>query len=97
MITEGMIRRGLAKGVVSIIDSPLDDGAVCQIGDHWFYCFNFCDESEEMSAAQMRAEYTEDEIAHEIWSALELMKRELMFYVELDYYETVLKKAGIGG
>ena len=97
MITEDMIRRGVAKGVVSIIDSPLDDGAVCQIGDHWFYCFNFCDESEEMSAAQMRAEYTEEELAHEIWSALERLKHEVMFDVELDYYETVLKEAGIGG
>ena len=37
MITPEMIRDGLKFGAVAIIDSPNGDGAVCQIGESWFY------------------------------------------------------------
>ncbi len=38
MITQNTIRAGMRGGIVSIINSPMNDGAVCQIGkDKWFY------------------------------------------------------------
>ena len=37
MITPEMIADGLDAGTVSIVDSPHNDGPVCQIGDYWFW------------------------------------------------------------
>ena len=48
MITEDMIREGYSAGIVRVIDSPHGDGAVCQIGDYWFYFWN----SQDFSPAE---------------------------------------------
>ena len=36
-ITRKMIERAYEEGFIKIIDSPHDDGAVCKIGEYWFY------------------------------------------------------------
>ena len=52
MITEEMIREGYEAGIVRLIDSPHGGGAVCQIGESWFYFWDWasnagdsCDDS----------------------------------------------------
>ena len=97
MITEAMIREGYAAGIVRVIDSPHGDGAVCQIGDYWFYFWNSQDfspaeENVEISAEELTSRYSVDTIIHEIWAGLERCKRELEFADEYDYYECVLKE-----
>lgn len=92
MITEAMIREGYAAGIVQVIDSPHGDGAVCQIGEYWFYFWN----GEELSAAELTRLFSADVIVHEIWRGLEQSKRELEFADEYDYYECVLMEE-LGG
>jgi hypothetical protein len=80
-----------------VIDSPHGDGAVCQIGDYWFYFWNSQDfspaeENAEISAEELTSRYSVDTIIHEIWAGLERCKRELEFADEYDYYECVLKE-----
>lgn len=36
-ITRKMIEKAYEEGLIKIIDSPHDDGAICKIGEYWFY------------------------------------------------------------
>ena len=100
MITEEMIREGYEAGIVRLIDSPHGGGAVCQIGESWFYFWDwssysdgFDDNSEEppeLTVADLTSRYPADVIIHEIWVGLERAKHELEFSDEYDYYEAVL-------
>ena len=54
MITENMIRRGLASGIVEIVESPHQDGAVCQIGENWFYFVEYNSVNQEMTVDELR-------------------------------------------
>lgn len=101
MITEEMIREGYEAGIVRLIDSPHGGGAVCQIGESWFYfwdrisnagdrCDDNSEEPAELTAEDLRSQYSADVIVHEIWAGLERAKHELEFTDEYDYYEAVL-------
>ena len=50
-ITPEMIAEGLENKAVSLINSPNGDGAVCKIGQYWFYAFGM--EGESMTARQL--------------------------------------------
>lgn len=93
MITEAMIREGYEAGIVRLIDSPHGGGAVCQIGESWFYFWDrtsytdaadSSDEPAELTAADLTSRYLEETIIHEIWSGLERAKHELEFEDEYD-------------
>ena len=36
-VLKSLIERGYDEGIVEIIDSPHNDGAVCKVGEEWFY------------------------------------------------------------
>ena len=97
MITEDMIRRGLASGIVEIVESPHQDGAVCQIGENWFYFVEYNSVNQEMTVDELKSTYNTDELAHLIWTAIDALRHETIFVDDTDYFETVLKEAGIGG
>ena len=62
---------GLAKDVVKVINSPHDDGPVCQIGEHWFYFATTYPEKDlEKTAAEFCQSYSMEEIARSIAEAL---------------------------
>ena len=52
MIRFEQVVEGMEHGDISVVDSPNDDGAVCKIGDNWFYFGG--QEAEDMTAAAMR-------------------------------------------
>ena len=89
MITEAMIRKGYELGLVKVVDSPHGDGAVCQIGESWFYFWSGL-ELIDPPADVLLSRFSTDAIVQEIWDALERSKRELEFTDEYDYYECVL-------
>ena len=53
MIKLEQITAGMEHGDIAVVDSPNGDGAVCQIGDNWFYFGG--QEAEEMTAAEYLA------------------------------------------
>lgn len=99
MITEAMIRKGYGLGLVKVVDSPYGDGAVCQIGESWFYFWSGLGSPDELidpPAEVLLGRFSTDAIVHEIWDALERSKRELEFAEEYDYYKCVLME-GVEG
>ena len=88
-ITLGMVLWGLQNGVVSIVDHPDGDGAVCQIGEHWFYFGGL--EAEEQTAKEYTSNVPEKDIAEEILGTLEeFCKNPDTFGDEYGYYEAIL-------
>lgn len=84
-ITKKMINEGLLSGVIEIINSPHDDGAVCSIGEYWFY-FGELTVEQESAESYLRNVPLKD-IVDEIYTALEELRIEADCYkYEYDYY-----------
>lgn len=95
MITRKMIFDGYYKGLVRLIESPHNDGVVCQIGDNWFY-FGGLTAEECKTVEEYKANVDTKIILDEIYSALNDFKdsgEELKD--EYLYYEYYLKEKGI--
>lgn len=88
MITEDMIRQGLDKKVIKLIDSPNDGEPACQIGEHWFYYAGF--EGEGLHTADYLTWTSFDDVIGEILDALSGLEE-----TEKKYYEAVLAESGI--
>lgn len=87
-VTEKMIRRGLAKGIVKIIDSPHDGEPACQMGDYWFYFAGM--EGAGESAEEYLAHSDIDDVIREITDAVNSLDE-----TERGYYASLLNEAGI--
>lgn len=95
MITRKMIFDGYYKGLVKLIESPHNDGIVCQIGDTWFY-FGGLTAEECKTVEEYKANVDTKIILDEIYSTLNDFKdsgEELKD--EYLYYEYYLKEKGI--
>ena len=90
MIRFEQVVEGMELGDITVVDSPNDDGAVCQIGDNWFYFGG--QEAEEMTAAEYLANVPKDEIAKEILGTLEDFRHDPDFADEYGYYEAFLNE-----
>ena len=88
MIRFEQVIDGMEHGDIAVVDSPNDDGAVCKIGENWFYFGG--QEAEEMTAAEYLANVPKDEIAKEILGALEDFRHDPGFADEYGYYEAFL-------
>ena len=88
MIRFEQVIDGMEHGDIAVVDSPNDDGAVCKIGDNWFYFGG--QEAEDMTAAEYLANVPKDEIAKEILGALEDFRHDPGFADEYGYYEAFL-------
>ena len=91
MISKDMLKIGIAKGVVKLIDSPNDGEPVCQIGDYWFYYAG--SKGTGMRTDEYIREILFEDIIQEILDALgsiltDISKEEYL------YYEAVLKENG---
>ena len=94
MITKEMITAGYQSGIVKIVDSPNDDGAVCQIGDNWFYFGG--QTAEEYTAKEYKRFVPEKDIVNEIFDALDDFKDSgEEFDDEYLYYELYLNEHGV--
>ena len=88
MITKEKIKAGLREGAVRLITDPnMGSGAVCQIGELWFYFGG--ETAEGMTPEEYMKCVPEDEIADEIFEALESFKTD-GFEDEYEYYEESL-------
>ena len=71
-ILTGLVERGYDKGIVKVIDSPHDDGAVCEIKNgtewNWFYFGGLT--AEELNAEEYVAKVPEENIVREISDVL---------------------------
>ena len=95
MITRKMIFDGYYKGWVRLIESPHDDGVVCQIGDIWFY-FGGLTAEKCKTVEEYKASVDTKTILDEIYSALNDFKDSGVEYQdEYSYYELYLKEKGI--
>lgn len=93
MITRKMIFDGYCKELVRLIESPHDDGVVCQIGDNWFY-FGGLTAEECKTVEEYKAKVDTKTILDEIYSVLNDFK-DSGFKDEYLYYEYYLKEKGI--
>lgn len=95
MITRKMIFDGYYKGLVRLIESPHNDGVVCQIGDIWFY-FGGLTAEECKTVEEYKASVDTNTILDEIYSVLNDFKDSGEEYQdEYSYYEYYLKEKGI--
>lgn len=95
MITRKMIFDGYYKGLVRLIESPHNDGVVCQIGDIWFY-FGGLTSEECKTVEEYKANVDTKTILDEIYSVLNDFKDSgEEFKEEYLYYEYYLKEKGI--
>ena len=83
-IDEKMVVAGLKAGIIQLIDSPHDDGAVCSIGDNWFYFGG--SEAEGVSAEEYRRNVPEEDIVNEIVCVLNEFEGDPGFNDEYLYY-----------
>lgn len=90
MIRFEQVMDGMEHGDIAVVDSPNDDGAVCQIGENWFYFGG--QEAEDMTAAEYLANVPKDEIAKEILGTLEDFRHDPDFADEYGYYEAFLRE-----
>ena len=90
MITLEQITAGMEHGDIAIVDSPHGDGAVCGIGDYWFYFGG--QTAEDMSASEYLANVPKDEIVKEILDTLEDFRHAPDFAEEYGYYEAFLNE-----
>ncbi len=68
-ITRQMIKRAYEEGLVKIIDSPHNNGAVCRIGEYWFYFGG--ETAEEMTASEYISNTPKEDIINEITTTLD--------------------------
>ena len=95
MITRKMIFDGYYKGLVRLIESPHNDGVVCQIGDIWFY-FGGLTAEKCKTVEEYKASVDTKTILDEIYSVLNDFKDSGVEYQdEYLYYELYLKEKGI--
>ena len=90
MIRFEQVMDGMEHGDIAVVDSPNDDGAVCQIGENWFYFGG--QEAEDMTAAEYLANVPKNEIAKEILGTLEDFRHDPDFADEYGYYEAFLNE-----
>ena len=90
MITPEMIADGLDAGTVSIVDSPHNDGPVCQIGDYWFWFAG--GEAEQTTAADYVANVPREDIVREIMDVLNDFRTIPENQDEYAYYEAFLRE-----
>lgn len=91
MITMDLLLAGYRNGIVRIVDRCEACGAVCQIGDGWFY-FGGCT-AEEMTAEEYVDCVPEADIVSEIFDALESFRvAGSDFEDEYLYYELYMKE-----
>lgn len=69
MISKEYLRQAYRKGLVKITDSPNGDGAVCAIGNNWFYFGGLT--AEENTAASYVKVVPEEDIVKEIYDVLD--------------------------
>lgn len=87
-ITHEMIKKAYEEGLIKIIDSPHDDGAVCKIGEYWFYFGG--EAAEEMTASEYIANVPKEDIITEIATALDDFYGKETFEDEYDYYFAII-------
>lgn len=85
-ISKTKILLGLRKGIVKLIDSPYEDGPVCQIGEHWFYFSCFSDDDLQITATQFHNSYSDERIATAIFASLDEFPQDGMEDEYLYYY-----------
>ena len=83
-----LVTKGYKRGLVQIVDSPHNDGAVCKIGEYWFYFGG--ETAEEMTASQYTDNVPEEDIVREIVEVLEDFAKDIDFCEEFDYYISYL-------
>lgn len=93
MISLDMIKAGYNAGVVKLIESPHEDGIVCQIGEHWFY-FGGQTAEDYKTVEKFIKDVPSEVIVSDIFDVLE------DFYNggiddEYRYYEAFLREHGI--
>ena len=93
MISKTMIKIGIERGLVRLIDSPISHAVVCQIGEEWFYF------SDKKSWHCSLKEYTSItpiySIVNYIYEALNSFFEEDEYDDDYDYYERFLRDHGI--
>lgn len=72
MITREMVEQAYEEDIIKLIDSPNDDGTVCEIGDHWFY-FDMI-HGEDFFSVSYKENFTTGYILDRIYDALESMR-----------------------
>lgn len=88
MITMKLLSSAYAAGDIQIIDSPVNDGCVCQIGDNWFYFGGLT--AEEMTAVEYLRQVPTTDILFEIYETLRELRIE--YPDEYVYYELHLQE-----
>ena len=91
MISRELLSWGYDAGLVRIVDSPMGDGAVCAIGENWFYFGGLT--AEQHSAAEYAKAVPREDILNEIFMVLEDFRREAGdFGDEYMYYDSYLRE-----
>ena len=91
MISKELLSKGYDAGLVRIVDSPMGDGAVCAIGENWFYFGGLT--AEQHSAAEYVKAVPKEDILNEIFMVLEDFRREAGdFGDEYMYYDSYLRE-----
>ena len=81
-ITRKMIEKAYEEGLIKIIDSPNDDGAVCKIGEYWFYFIG--SEDENLKPEEVKNNYDVFTIAQMILEAMiDLDDDEYTYYCDI--------------
>lgn len=92
MITKKMIQEGYARGIITLIDSPNNDGVACLIGEHWFY-FGGAATASFRSADEYMAVRSKEAIVKSIYITLkEFLDYSDIFGEEYRYYESYLQE-----
>ena len=97
-ITKNMIKQGFDKGIIKIIDSPNDDGAVCEIGNgivsNWFYFGGFTAEEETAESYVKNVPF--DDIVNEVYDTLDAFATDGVVELEEEYefYKAILIENG---
>lgn len=90
MITKAMLSQAYDKGLVRIINSPDSDGAVCQIGDDWFYFGGIT--AEENTAESYIRHVPKENIVSEIFDTLEEFRKSEDFFDEYAYLSAFIQE-----
>lgn len=93
MIEWSMVKKGYENGLINLIESPNDDGVVCEIGDGWFYFGGI--EAEGCTVEEYKRNVPSEDIIDEIFNVLEDFCDDDVFIDEYIYYECFLREHGI--
>ena len=91
VITPEAVRDAYCKGVARLVESPNEDGVVCQIGDYWFYFGG--QTAEDSNVADYKENVPEDDIVKEIYEAVTDIGK-ILDEDEYDYYAAILEESG---